>query len=54
VFNSTYDMSREERQAEFLARAREAEEQAARASDPTARSAWLRIAASYRHLAETT
>lgn len=35
----------------YLAKAREAEEQAAKTRDESSKSAWLRIAATYRDLA---
>jgi hypothetical protein len=40
-----------ERQDEFLAKAKEAEEQAAKAQDERSREGWLRIAFGYRDLA---
>jgi hypothetical protein len=40
-----------ERQAEFLAKAKEAEEQAAKSLDERSREGWLRIAYGYRDLA---
>ena len=39
------------RQEEFLAKAEEAEEQAAKAPDERSREGWLRIAFGYRDLA---
>jgi len=44
-------MDLEKRDAEYLARAKEAEEQAARAKDESFKASWLRIAASYYSLA---
>jgi hypothetical protein len=44
-------MSSKQRQDDFLARAKEAEEKAAAAKDESAKSAWLRIAAGYHDLA---
>jgi len=44
-------MSAERRKAEYLERAREAEEQAAKAKDETSKAEWLRIAAGYHSLA---
>jgi hypothetical protein len=44
---------RKTRIATLLARAKEAEEQAARAKDPAAREQWLKIAEDYRQLAMT-
>ncbi len=44
---------REERQAEFLRKAREAEAQAARINDVVLQESWKRIAESYRALART-
>jgi hypothetical protein len=40
-----------ERMAEYLAKAKEAEEQAEKSKDETTKSAWLRIAAGYHDLA---
>lgn len=45
-------MIREAQIATFLAKAKEAEEMAAKTSDDQARDAWLKIAESYRLLAE--
>lgn len=36
----------------YLAQAREAEERAARTSDPVLKEGWLRVAEGYRHLAD--
>jgi hypothetical protein len=44
-------MGIKERQQEYLAKAKEAEEMAGRAQDETTKSAWRRIAAGYRELA---
>jgi hypothetical protein len=44
-------MSSEPRKAEFLAKAKEAEEKAEKAKDETTKISWLRIAAGYRDLA---
>ena len=44
-------MGAKERQDEFLAKAKEAEEQAAKAVDERSREGWLRIAFGYRDLA---
>ena len=44
---------REERQEEFLRKAREAEAQAARINDAVLQESWKRIAESYRALART-
>ena len=44
-------MGAKERQDEFLAKAKEAEEQAAKAPDERSREGWLRIAFGYRDLA---
>lgn len=44
-------MIREARIAAFLARAKEAEEMAAKAKDPQARDSWITIADGYRNLA---
>jgi hypothetical protein len=43
--------TKEIRQEDFLARAKEAEEMAKRANDRNARDSWLKIAQSYRNLA---
>jgi hypothetical protein len=39
------------RKEEFLAKAKEAEEQAEKTTDETAKASWLRIAAGYHDLA---
>jgi hypothetical protein len=44
-------MSTETRKAEFLAKAKEAEEQAEKTADEAAKASWLRIAAGYHDLA---
>jgi hypothetical protein len=44
-------LSSEKRKDEFLAKAKEAEEQAAKTTDETAKASWLRIAAGYHDLA---
>jgi len=44
-------MTAKNRRAEFLARAKEAEEQAAKSTDEANKSSWLRIAAGYHDLA---
>lgn len=44
-------MGDKERQEQFLARAKEAEERAHRAADEFNKAAWLRIAAGYHELA---
>jgi hypothetical protein len=44
-------MNPEERRAEYLNRAKDAEEQAAKAKDDSFKASWLRIAASYYNLA---
>ena len=41
------------RQESFLSRAKEAEEQAAKAQDPAVRAQWLKIAEAYRALAKS-
>jgi hypothetical protein len=46
-------MADKDRQEMFLSRAKEAEEQAAKAQDPVSREQWLKIAAAYRELART-
>lgn len=45
-------MGSEQRQAEFLAKAREADERSDQAGDSYTRDAWKRIADDYRALAE--
>jgi hypothetical protein len=45
-------VNKEQRQADFLAKAKDAEEKAARA--PAEREIWLKNCASYRELARTT
>jgi len=47
-------MDEAERKQSYLLKAREAEEEAARANDDGARASWLKIAGSYRKLAEET
>ena len=44
-------MNSENRQAEYLVRAKDAEKQAAKAKDESFKASWLRIAASYYNLA---
>jgi uncharacterized alpha-E superfamily protein len=44
-------MRDENRQSALLAKAKEAEERAAKARDPDSRKEWLKIAAAYRQLA---
>jgi hypothetical protein len=44
-------MDRKSKRDEFLAKAKEAEEQAAKAPDERSREGWLRIAYGYRDLA---
>jgi len=44
-------MTAEQRKAEHLAKAKEAEEQAEKAKDETSKASWLRIAAGYHDLA---
>jgi hypothetical protein len=44
-------MDQQSRQDEFLAKAKEAEEQAAKAADEGSRESWLKIAKGYRDLA---
>lgn len=44
-------MAKEDRAELYLAKAKQAEEQAQKASDPHARSTWERIAKGYRDLA---
>ena len=46
--------SKEKRIAEFLAKAKEAEQKAQEATDQSVRDKWLAVAASYRALAKTT
>ena len=45
-------MTSDEREKIYLARAKEAEEQAAKAREATSREQWLKIAEAYRHLAK--
>jgi hypothetical protein len=45
-------MDREEKEKSYRSKAREAEQEAAKAKDPEGRASWLRIAESYRQLAE--
>ena len=45
-------MSADERRKEFLAKAKEAEEQAAQTKDSDLKDSWKRIAQSYRELAQ--
>ena len=47
-------MSDEERQKAYLARAKDAEDQAHKARDPESRQQWLKIAEAYRHLAKSS
>lgn len=47
-------MTREQRQTNYLARAKDADEQAAKTKDPVAREYWRTIAEGYRTLARTT
>jgi hypothetical protein len=47
-------MGKEQRQADFLAKAKEADEKAKRSKDLEARASWEKIARAYRHLAEHT
>jgi hypothetical protein len=44
-------MVQNSKQAEYLARAKEADDQAAKATDERSREGWLRIAYGYRDLA---
>ena len=44
-------MSAEQRKADYLAKAKEAEEMAEKTADETAKAEWLRIAAGYHALA---
>lgn len=44
-------MSTEERKAQYLAKAKDAEEQAAKCKDEQSKAEWLRIAAGYHALA---
>ena len=44
-------MGSRDRLAEYLAKAKDAEEQAAKAMDEATKSSWLRIAAGYHELA---
>jgi hypothetical protein len=46
-------MAKQTRQDIFLSRAREAEEQAAKAQDAIVREQWLKIAQAYRELARS-
>jgi hypothetical protein len=45
-------LDKEKRRADLLAKAKDAEEQAAKAKEPSVRNAWLRIAENYRVLAQ--
>jgi hypothetical protein len=45
------DMSPNTRRDEYLAKAKEAEDQAEKSSDENAKASWLRIAAGYHDLA---
>lgn len=45
-------MSKEQRRQEYLAKAKEAEEHAAKAVDTYTRESWERIALGYRELAD--
>ena len=47
-------MTREQRREDYLAKARDAEEQAAKARDQPTKEQWLKIAESYRDLAKYT
>jgi uncharacterized alpha-E superfamily protein len=47
-------MSKEQRLADYLAKAKEAEEQAAKVKDQRSKDQWLKIAQSYRELAKHT
>lgn len=47
-------MSKEQRRADYLAKAQDAEEQAAKAKDQVVKERWLKIAESYRQLAKQT
>ena len=47
-------VDREQRQAEYLAKAAEAEKEAAEAKSPDMRESWLKIAQGYRDLAAKT
>ena len=44
-------MAAKERQAEYLAKAKDAEQQAEKSKDETSKASWLRIAAGYHDLA---
>jgi hypothetical protein len=46
--------TQEVRKAEYLEKAKEAEELAEKTKDPQVRDSWLKIAQSYRELARTT
>jgi hypothetical protein len=47
-------MSKEQRRADYLAKAKDAEDQAAKAKDEQSREQWRKIAESYRELARHT
>jgi hypothetical protein len=47
-------VTKEQRREEFLAKAKEAEEMAAKCKEQTLRDNWLNIAESYRQLAKST
>jgi len=47
-------MPQESRKNQFLAKAKEAEEHAAKAKDPETRDTWLKIAQNYGELAAST
>ena len=47
-------MMKESRQEGYEIKAKEADDQAAKMKDQEARAQWLKIAAAYRELAETT
>lgn len=47
-------MDKTERKQGYLAKAKEAEQEAAKARDAEQRAGWLKIAGSYRQLAEQT
>jgi hypothetical protein len=47
-------MDKSEKKLVFLAKAKEAEQEAAKAKDAEHRAGWLKIAGSYRQLAEQT
>jgi hypothetical protein len=47
-------MTKEKRQQEFLDKAKEADERAEKAKDPSVRESWRTVAKNYRELAQTT